>query len=62
MLGASPFFLSGSWMPVIFTTGYATENTLVAARSTDHAMILQKPYGSTHLAQKLREALNKKAE
>jgi len=49
-------------MPVIFTTGYATENTLVAARSTDHAMILQKPYGSTHLAQKLCEALNKKAE
>src|SRR5437016_1834470 len=47
-------------IPVIFTTGYATENTLVAARSTDRAMILQKPYGSAHLAQKLREALDKK--
>jgi two-component system, cell cycle sensor histidine kinase and response regulator CckA len=49
-------------IPVIFTTGYASENTLLAVRSMDHRMILQKPYGSAHLAQRLREVLDKKAE
>ena len=47
-------------IPVIFTTGYATENTLIAARAVEQGIILQKPYGSSHLAQKLREVLDTK--
>lgn len=45
-------------VPVIFTTGYATEKTLLAATAVDHSTILQKPYGSSHLAQKLRSLLD----
>jgi signal transduction histidine kinase len=47
-------------IPVIFTTGYATEMALMAARSNGTSILLQKPYGSAHLAQKLREVLDKK--
>jgi signal transduction histidine kinase len=46
-------------VPVIFTTGYASESALVAARSLEKAILLQKPYGSQYLAQKLREILDK---
>jgi CheY-like chemotaxis protein len=46
-------------VPVIFTTGYASEGALVAARSLEKAILLQKPYGSQYLAQKLREILDK---
>ena len=45
-------------IPVIFTTGYATEKTLLTAASLDHSSILTKPYGSSHLAQKLRALLD----
>ncbi|HSS96062.1 MAG TPA: response regulator [Terriglobales bacterium] len=44
----------------IFTTGYATETTLISVRAQENAVILQKPYGSQYLAQKLREVLDKK--
>jgi two-component system, cell cycle sensor histidine kinase and response regulator CckA len=45
---------------VIFTTGYASETTLIPLRAREKAAILQKPYGSQYLAQKLRERLDKK--
>jgi len=45
----------------IFTTGYATETTLISVRAQENAVILQKPYGSQYLAQKLRETLDKRA-
>jgi len=45
----------------IFTTGYATETTLISVRAQENAVILQKPYGSQYLAQKLRETLDTKA-
>lgn len=45
-------------LPVIFTTGYATESNLVAVRASENAAILPKPYGSRQLAQKLREVLD----
>jgi two-component system, cell cycle sensor histidine kinase and response regulator CckA len=47
-------------MPVIFTTGYATETSLIPIRTRERATVLQKPYGSHYLAQKLREKLDKK--
>jgi CheY-like chemotaxis protein len=46
-------------IPVIFTTGYASEATLLSVRSREKSAILQKPYGSQYLAQKLREILDK---
>ncbi len=47
-------------LPVIFTTGYAPESNLMAVRSGGNAAaILQKPYGSKHLAQKIRETLDR---
>lgn len=46
-------------MPVIFTTGYATENALVAARSLQNAVLLQKPYGAEQLSQTIRELFDK---
>jgi two-component system, cell cycle sensor histidine kinase and response regulator CckA len=49
-------------VPVIFTTGYATELALMAARSKGTSVLLQKPYGSAHLAEKLREVLDKKGK
>ncbi len=45
---------------VIFTTGYASETNLIPIRTREDATILQKPYGSQYLAQKLREKLDKK--
>src|ERR1700741_300660 len=45
---------------VIFTTGYASETNLIPIRTRENATILQKPYGSQYLAQKLREKLDKK--
>jgi signal transduction histidine kinase len=45
-------------LPVIFTTGYATESSLVAVRARESAVILPKPYGSRQLAQTLREVLD----
>jgi two-component system, cell cycle sensor histidine kinase and response regulator CckA len=45
---------------VIFTTGYATETSLIPIRTREKATILQKPYGSQYLAQKLREKLDRK--
>jgi DNA-binding NtrC family response regulator len=47
-------------MPVIFTTGYATETNLIPIRTREKATVLQKPYGSHYLAQRLREKLDKK--
>ncbi len=47
-------------IPVIFTTGYASEATLLSVRSPEKSTVLQKPYGSQHLAQKLREILDKR--
>jgi hypothetical protein len=48
-------------MPVIFTTGYATETNLIPIRTREKATVLQKPYGSHYLAQKLREKLDMKS-
>ena len=48
-------------MPVIFTTGYATETNLIPIRTREKATVLQKPYGSRYLAQKLREKLDMKS-
>lgn len=45
-------------VPVVFTTGYASEATL-SLPWQDKCTVLQKPYGSQHLAQKLREILDK---
>ena len=47
-------------MPVIFTTGYATETNLIPIRAREKAAVLEKPYGSQRLAQKLREKLDQK--
>jgi two-component system, cell cycle sensor histidine kinase and response regulator CckA len=47
-------------MPVIFTTGYATETNLIPIKAREKATVLQKPYGSHYLAQRLREKLDKK--
>jgi signal transduction histidine kinase len=44
---------------VIFTTGYASEANLLSVRSREKSTVLQKPYGSRYLAQKLREILDK---
>ncbi|HLZ11035.1 MAG TPA: response regulator [Candidatus Acidoferrum sp.] len=46
-------------VPVIFTTGYASEANLLAVRSRERSTVLQKPYGSQHFAQKVREILDK---
>lgn len=46
-------------IPVIFTTGYATEINLIGTASQVQPAILQKPYGSSVLAQKLRGILDK---
>jgi len=47
-------------LPVLFTTGYASEVSLVPVTTRENATVLQKPYGSQYLAQKLREKLDKK--
>jgi len=47
-------------LPVIFTTGYASEATLLSVRSMENSAVLQKPYGSQYFAKKLREVLDKK--
>ena len=47
-------------LSVIFTTGYASETNLIPIRTREKATILQKPYGSQYLAQKLREKLDQK--
>lgn len=47
-------------LPVLFTTGYASEVSLVPVTAREKATVLQKPYGSQYLAQKLREKLDKK--
>jgi signal transduction histidine kinase len=47
-------------LPVLFTTGYASEVSLVPIRTHEPATVLQKPYGSQYLAQKLREKLDQK--
>jgi len=46
-------------LPVVFTTGYASEVSLVPLATREKATVLQKPYGSQYLAQKLREKLDK---
>ena len=48
-------------IPAIFTTGYATETALIPLRTRENSVVLQKPYGSHYLAQKLREKLDKKS-
>lgn len=48
-------------IPLIFATGYATESSVQDARSLERAVILQKPFDTAQLAQKLREALSSKA-
>jgi two-component system cell cycle sensor histidine kinase/response regulator CckA len=47
-------------LPVLFTTGYASEVSLVPMTTREKAKVLQKPYGSQYLAQKLREKLDKR--
>ena len=47
-------------LPVLFTTGYASEVSLVPIKTHEPATVLQKPYGSQYLAQKLREKLDRK--
>jgi len=47
-------------LPVLFTTGYASEVSLVPITTREKAKVLQKPYGSQYLAQKLREKLDKR--
>jgi two-component system, cell cycle sensor histidine kinase and response regulator CckA len=47
-------------LPALFTTGYASEMSLVPVASREKVTVLQKPYGSQYLAQKLREKLDKK--
>jgi len=47
-------------LPALFTTGYASEMNLVPLGSREKATVLQKPYGSQYLAQKLREKLDKR--
>ena len=47
-------------LPVLFTTGYASEVSLVPIKTREQATVLQKPYGSQYLAQKLREKLDRK--
>ncbi len=49
-------------VPVLFTTGYATEANLSPARLPVPAAILDKPYGMKVLAQKLRAVLDRKSE
>ena len=45
-------------VPVIFTTGYATEVSLIGAELQAQPTILQKPYTTLVLAQKLRRVLD----
>lgn len=47
-------------LPVMFTTGYASEATLLSVRSVEKSVVLQKPYGSQYFAKMLREVLDKK--
>jgi CheY-like chemotaxis protein len=47
-------------LPALFTTGYASEVSLVSLGAREKVTVLQKPYGSQYLAQKLREKLDKK--
>ncbi len=47
-------------IPVIFSTGYASEANLLSVRSRGKATVVHKPYGSQYLAQKLREILDKR--
>jgi CheY-like chemotaxis protein len=47
-------------MAVMFTTGYATETSLIPIKAREDSTVLAKPYGSQYLAQKLREKLDKK--
>jgi CheY-like chemotaxis protein len=49
-------------MPVIFTTGYATETNLISTRARGKATVLSKPYGSQYLAQRIREKLDARDE
>ncbi len=44
--------------PVIFTTGYAAETSLVAAKSLHNALILHKPCAFATLAHKTRQLLD----
>ncbi len=46
-------------VPVIFTSGYSEEGALLASMVEKGASILQKPYGSTVLARKVRELLDR---
>jgi two-component system, cell cycle sensor histidine kinase and response regulator CckA len=47
-------------VPVVFTTGYASEVSMVPIKTRKKATVLQKPYGSQYLAQKLREKLDQR--
>jgi signal transduction histidine kinase len=49
-------------VPVLFTTGYATEAHLVPTRLSVPVSILDKPYGMKALGQKLRAILDRKSE
>ena len=45
-------------LPVIFTTGYATETSLVTTKSLRNALILQKPCSLATLAHRIRQLIN----
>ena len=47
-----------SHVPVVFTTGYASESNLVHTIASGKFPILQKPYGTRTLAAKIKEALD----
>jgi len=47
-----------SQVPVVFTTGYASESNLVHTIASGKFPILQKPYGTRTLAAKIKEALD----
>lgn len=46
-------------VPVIFTSGYSEENARLASFTSVGAILLQKPFASKVLAQKVREALDR---
>ena len=48
-------------IPFVFATGYATESHIQEIKSLEKASILQKPFDTAQLAQKLRQAMDRKA-
>jgi len=47
-------------LPVIFTTGYASEADSLSSMGNNRVRVLQKPYGTIVLGQKIRALLDEK--